>query len=379
MSHRPLPRPPQRAARLPRHVGGLDPARGPRRVPRRSPAPGRPAAIAGGVQTGRRDRPRLPVWVRADRPARMIMETAATESFRNPRRWHGPLLGAPARTSPAPPAARSCPPASRSTTGCARRPDDPRRTGEPVTGTFRTVSPAAGAACAFLWSGDPGRPGLRGHQPRPRRLPDLRRHGPARPGLLPVQRRHRLRRRPDQRHPGAARRRHLAERRYHTEEKAKVAETLAEYRGNFRYNLLDRNLRRFNAQVPSIVQWDDHEVRNNLVPGRDDRVHRHPLHREEHRRPRGARTAGVQRVLPFSTLRPGAKEGRVHRVLARRLLAGRVSARHAHLTATPTRPTTRPPIRRASSAGSSWSGSSGTGPVAGGVEGARRRHAAGSL
>ncbi|CAM5550841.1 alkaline phosphatase [Streptomyces badius] len=52
-----------------------------------------------------------------------------------------------------------------------------------------------------------------------------------------------------------------------TEEKAKVAETLDEYRGNFRYNLLDENVRRFNAQVPSVVQWDDHEVRNNWYPG----------------------------------------------------------------------------------------------------------------
>ncbi|CAM5472523.1 Alkaline phosphatase OS=Streptomyces fumanus OX=67302 GN=GCM10018772_63190 PE=4 SV=1 [Streptomyces fumanus] len=35
-----------------------------------------------------------------------------------------------------------------------------------------------------------------------------------------------------------------------TEEKSKVAETLAEFRGNFRYNLLDDNLRRFDARVP---------------------------------------------------------------------------------------------------------------------------------
>ena len=33
-----------------------------------------------------------------------------------------------------------------------------------------------------------------------------------------------------------------------TEEKSKVAETLAEFRGNYKYNLLDRNVRAFNAQ-----------------------------------------------------------------------------------------------------------------------------------
>src|SRR5947208_164946 len=52
-----------------------------------------------------------------------------------------------------------------------------------------------------------------------------------------------------------------------TEEKSHVATTLDDYRGNFRYNLLDQALRRFNAQVPNIIQWDDHEVRNNWYPG----------------------------------------------------------------------------------------------------------------
>jgi alkaline phosphatase D len=48
-----------------------------------------------------------------------------------------------------------------------------------------------------------------------------------------------------------------------TAAKAKVAETLAEFRGNFAYNLLDENLRRFNAEVPMFAQWDDHEVVDN--------------------------------------------------------------------------------------------------------------------
>lgn len=52
-----------------------------------------------------------------------------------------------------------------------------------------------------------------------------------------------------------------------TEEKSKVAETLHEFRGNYRYNLLDQNLRAFNAEVPQIWQWDDHEVTNNWSPG----------------------------------------------------------------------------------------------------------------
>ena len=54
-----------------------------------------------------------------------------------------------------------------------------------------------------------------------------------------------------------------------TEEKSKPAETLAEFRGNFKYNLLDRNLLAFNAEVPMFAQWDDHEVSNNWWPGED--------------------------------------------------------------------------------------------------------------
>ena len=52
-----------------------------------------------------------------------------------------------------------------------------------------------------------------------------------------------------------------------TPAKSKVAETLDDYRGNFAYNLLDANKRRFAAEVPFLVQWDDHEVRNNWYPG----------------------------------------------------------------------------------------------------------------
>lgn len=51
-----------------------------------------------------------------------------------------------------------------------------------------------------------------------------------------------------------------------TPAKAHVAETLDDYRGAFAYNLLDDNKRRFLAEVPMLVQWDDHEVRNNWFP-----------------------------------------------------------------------------------------------------------------
>ena len=54
-----------------------------------------------------------------------------------------------------------------------------------------------------------------------------------------------------------------------TPAKSKVAETLDEFRGNYQYNLLDEHMRRFNAEVPQITIWDDHEVRDNWYWERD--------------------------------------------------------------------------------------------------------------
>ena len=54
-----------------------------------------------------------------------------------------------------------------------------------------------------------------------------------------------------------------------TEEVSKVAETLNEYRGRYRYNLMDANVRRMGADVPQIWQWDDHEVTNNWSDSKD--------------------------------------------------------------------------------------------------------------
>ena len=87
----------------------------------------------------------------------------------------------------------------------------------------------------------------------------------ARARLLPPQRRQHLRRQPDPAEiklDDGSTWRNLT-----TEAKSKVAETLDEFRGAFRYNLLDENVRRFNREVPQVVQWDDHEMLNNWYPG----------------------------------------------------------------------------------------------------------------
>ncbi|MGW1006884.1 alkaline phosphatase D family protein [Streptomyces sp. NPDC002520] len=272
---------------------------------------GRPEA-GWGVQVGDVSADSGLVWVRSDRPARMIVETSATESFRDARRWQGPLLGP-----------------DSDFTGTTRLhglpsgeqihyrvlladPDDPRRTGEPVSGTFRTVSRRRRDGVRFLWSGDlagqgwginPDRGGYRIYDAMAKLDPDfflcsgdnIYADGPIAA---------------TQALPDGSTWRNIT-----TEEKAKVAETLAEYRGNFRYNLLDENLRRFNAQVPSVIQWDDHEVRNNWYPGEviastDSRYTEKSIDVLAAR----ARRA-FSEYFPVSTLRPGARDGRVYRVL----------------------------------------------------------------
>ena len=48
-----------------------------------------------------------------------------------------------------------------------------------------------------------------------------------------------------------------------TPAKAKVAETIDDFRGNHLYNRLDEHYRRFQSEVAQVTMWDDHEVRDN--------------------------------------------------------------------------------------------------------------------
>ncbi|WP_405702201.1 alkaline phosphatase D family protein [Streptomyces sp. NBC_01383] len=270
---------------------------------------GRPDA-AWGVQVGDVTASSALVWVRSDRPARMVVETSATESFRRPRRWHGPLLGPGTDFTGTTPLYGLPPGEQVHYRVTLAAPDDPRRTGEPVYGTFRTAPARRRDSVRFLWSGDiagqgwginPDIGGYRVYDEMRRLDPDfflcsgdnIYADGVIEP-RVPL---------PDGRV-------------WHnitTEEKAKVAESLTEYRGNFRYNLLDDNLREFNAQVPSIIQWDDHEVRNNWYPGQildDDR------YTEKNVDVLAARSMRAFReYFPVSTPHRPSGTDRVHRVV----------------------------------------------------------------
>ena len=182
--------------------------------------PARVFAQAGApaIITSERTRPRLPcgvqsgdlagdraiIWARADRPARMMVEWATTESFRE--RAPGARPGRRSRTaiSPRRSISRVCRPASACSTA-SRMVDltDHKLTSEPVTGSFWTP-PAAAARHPLRLVGRYRRAGL-GHQSRLGRHEDLRDHAPGRARVLHPLGRHDLRRRADRGRAGHAR------------------------------------------------------------------------------------------------------------------------------------------------------------------------------
>ncbi|MFF4582312.1 alkaline phosphatase D family protein [Streptomyces sp. NPDC001389] len=271
---------------------------------------GRPAAL-WGVQCGEITAHSATVWVRSDRPARMYVETSPSESFRyGVRRHGGPFLG-PATDFTGTTTLRDLPPGRQIHYRVVLTdPDDPRRCSEPVRGGFRTTPVSRRQDIRFLWSGDlagqgwginPELGGYRVFDEMRLRDPDfflfsgdtIYADGPLK-AAVPL---------PDGRV-------------WHnvtTEEKAKVAETLDEFRGNFRYNLLDHNLRAFYAQVPVLAQWDDHEVRNNWYPGQFLDDPRYTV-RDVDTLAAHARQAFGE-YFPVTDLRGGRAEGRMYRVL----------------------------------------------------------------
>ena len=147
---------------------------------------------------------------------------------------------------------------------------DRSRTSAPVVGRVKTA-PEDAADVSFVWSGDtagqgwginPEWGGMRLYDVMRRTKPDFFVHS----GDLvyadnPLKAEVEL--------PGGGTWKNLV-----TPAKSKVAETLEEFRGNHRYNLMDEHVRRFNAEVPLYVQWDDHDVLDNWFPGQlldDDR------------------------------------------------------------------------------------------------------------
>lgn len=224
----------------------------------------RPVA-AQGLQFGDPTQGATLLWSRADRASRMIVEWSLDESFRKARKVVGPyaleegdftvrqdLVGLPAghevfvRVQ-------------------FQGLDNARVMSEPVLGRF-TVPSTRSRDLRFVWGGDTAGQGwgintafggMKIYEAMRLREPQFFLHsgdtiyadGPIRESVTAEN---------GQLWTNLV-----------TPEVAKVAETLDEFRGRYRYNLLDDNVRRFNAEVPQIWQWDDHEVTNNWSDAKD--------------------------------------------------------------------------------------------------------------
>jgi alkaline phosphatase D len=229
-----------------------------------APDGARPVA-AQGLQIGDVAGERAIVWSRADRPARLLVDWDTSARFGNARRIVGPhALEATDYTARVD---LSDLPRDReifvrvSFQGLSNE----RALSEPAFGRFRS-SPQHRRNVRFVWSGDtagqgfginPDFGGMRIYEAMRARRPDFFIHSGDNiyaDGPIPAEK--------------------VVEdgklwRNIVTAEKSKVAETLDEFRGAYRYNLLDDNVRRFNAEVPQLWQWDDHEVTNNWSSSKD--------------------------------------------------------------------------------------------------------------
>lgn len=216
-----------------------------------------------GVQSGDVTTSSGMVWARADRPARLLVEVATTESFSNATRLRGPAALETTDFT-----------AKLDLTGLPAGQDifyrlqwqdlsDVNLLSEPMTGRFRT-GPGDKRNVSFVWSGDTCGQGwginldwggVRCYETMRATLPDFFLHsGDVIYADGPIL--------PEVQLPDGSLWRNVT-----TEEKSKVAETLTEFRGNYQYNLMDENLRSFNAEVPMLAQWDDHEVLDNWYLG----------------------------------------------------------------------------------------------------------------
>ncbi|WP_026423120.1 alkaline phosphatase D family protein [Actinokineospora inagensis] len=218
--------------------------------------------LTHGVQTGDVTTDGAIVWTRADRASRMLVEVSRDPSFRNARQLCGPVLTPD--TDGTGHLRLTGLPAGTEVHYRVRAEDlDGRNASAPLVGSFRTA-PVGRAGVRFTWSGDvagqgwginPDIGGMTAYSAMLARRPDFFIHsGDTVYSDGPMQESVTL---PDGR----------VWRNIVTPAKSKVAESLTEYRGQFAYNLLDENVKAFAAQVPSYVQWDDHEVLNNWYPG----------------------------------------------------------------------------------------------------------------
>lgn len=226
-------------------------------------ADGTRPSVEWGAAIGDVTGDRALLWSRTDRPARLVAHWSTSGSLANARRVEGPVA-TPATDFTAPLDLSGLPPGQDVTYRLVFEDlADRSLVSAPVDGRFRTA-PAARRDVLFGWSADTvgqgwgideARGGMKVYESMRAQGLDFFVHCGdtiyADDPLVPE--------------------RTLDDgtiwKNVITPAKSKVAETLEEFRGCHRYNLLDANLRRFLAEVPQVVLWDDHEVKNNWWPG----------------------------------------------------------------------------------------------------------------
>ncbi|MCK1266222.1 MULTISPECIES: alkaline phosphatase D family protein [unclassified Bradyrhizobium] len=275
-------------------------------TPHLSRAADRPQ-IAGGIQSGDVSDGSAVIWARADRQARMRVDYSSVESFKTV------IASASGDASPDDDFTSKLllddlPPGQDIfyrvrfddiATGIA---------GESRIGHFRTA-PAAGQSISFLWSGDTAgqgwgidtsRGGYRSYRTMLDNRPDFFIHSGDHiyaDCTIPS----------EQKLPNGEIWRNVV-----TEEKSEVAYTLAQFRGNYKYNHLDEHFRAFHAEVPMFAQWDDHEVTNDWSPTGSYDAAGH----EDDGTPRLVARAR-RAFFDFMPIRDiGARKGRVYRKIA---------------------------------------------------------------
>lgn len=226
--------------------------------------------ITSGVSSGDVTADAATIWSRADRDSRMIVELSNNEQFNNVKRIVGPAALENGDFT-----------AKMRLTGLkAGEPvfyrvsfqdlNDLTKLSAPATGRFVTP-PDVARNIKFAWSGDTAGQGYGIDESRGgmTTFEAIRKHSPdffVNSGDVcyadnPISSEVRL-------DDGSIWKNVV------TEGTSKVAESLEEFRSRYRYNFMDVNVRRLNAEVPTFVQWDDHEVLNNWYPGEvldDDR------------------------------------------------------------------------------------------------------------
>ena len=219
-----------------------------------------------GIQFGDVLSDRAIVWSRADRPGRMIIEYSFNPDFQDSELIQGPLAleitDYTARVD-----LNGLPPGQDVFVRVSFQDINNHQTlSKTSSGHFRTA-PDHAENIRFLWSGDtcgqgwginPDMGGMRIYETMRLTDPDFFIHcgdsiyadGPIQETQIVYQ-------------TGEIWRNIV------TPEVSKVAETLDEFRGRYKYNLMDHNLRRFNAEGPTLWLWDDHEIINKWSPSKN--------------------------------------------------------------------------------------------------------------